>query len=70
MNPFLFLGLGMSESLIGIAIMALSIYCILDIIKSGMNSTNKLLWIIIILIAPFIGGILYLFVGRKSKGII
>jgi len=33
-----------------------------------LQSNSKLLWLIIILVAPFIGSLIYLAVGRKGSG--
>jgi len=33
-----------------------------------MNSTTKLLWTIVILVFPLLGFLLYLLLGKKSKG--
>ncbi len=46
---------------------ALFIYALLDIIKSSrFNQNTKLLWIIIILIAPILGSLIYLVWGRNQ----
>lgn len=43
------------------------IYCLIDISKSSFKNNDKLVWILIVLLVPFIGSVLYLFVGRKAK---
>jgi len=46
----------------------LFIYALLDIIKSSrLNQNTKLLWIIIILIAPILGSLIYLVWGRNQN---
>lgn len=46
----------------------LIIWAIIDLVTSQFtDSTNKLIWAIIILFMPFIGAILYLIIGRKQK---
>jgi hypothetical protein len=43
-------------------------YALLDLLnKSSFNQTNKLLWLIIILIAPILGSLLYIFWGRNKS---
>jgi len=77
--PLLFLVLGLaactgeeflggslaSIGIIGLLALALIVYAILDLIKSPMSSTNKIIWGLIIWIVPFIGAIVYLVIGRK-----
>jgi hypothetical protein len=48
----------------GLLLLALDIYCIYLIVTDRGADTNKLLWIIIVLLLPLIGPLLYLFVGR------
>ncbi|MDB4926522.1 PLD nuclease N-terminal domain-containing protein [Mucilaginibacter sp.] len=46
----------------------LSIICLIDIVRSDFkDSVTKLIWALIVLFAPFIGSIVYLIIGRKSK---
>ena len=48
---------------------ALYIYCLADCIRNNrLTGNSKLLWVIIILVAPFLGSIIYLAVGRKGSG--
>lgn len=45
-------------------------FAIFDTIKSrGLNPGQKFLWIIFILIAPYLGAVVYLFWGRKQKAL-
>ena len=59
-------GLDFGGGLIGLIILVLDILAIIEIVKSGMSITAKLLWILIILVAPVIGLILYYLLGRKK----
>lgn len=45
----------------------LAVYCFLDVIKSSMPQNTKLLWILIILIFPFIGSLIYIFWGKNQR---
>lgn len=46
----------------------LIIYCLLDITRSTFqDSANKIIWAIIVLLAPVIGSLAYLIWGRKQK---
>lgn len=43
-----------------------SIWTIFDISKSQFTNTQKLMWVVISILAPF-GAFVYLFIGRKQK---
>lgn len=46
----------------------LTIYCLLDITRSSFkDSANKIIWAIIVLLAPVIGSMAYLIWGQKQK---
>lgn len=42
------------------------IYCLFDIFKSSRPLLTKLLWLIIVFLAPFLGCIAYLILGRGT----
>ena len=45
-------------------------FALFDTLKSkGLSSGQKFLWIIFILIAPYLGAVVYLFWGRKQKAL-
>jgi len=48
--------------LISIVCLILWIVALLDCIKS--NNSNKVVWILVIILVPFLGSILYLLFGR------
>lgn len=43
------------------------IYVLIDILKSEFTGNNKLIWLIIYFILPFVGVLLYFLIGRKQK---
>jgi hypothetical protein len=47
-------------------ILILDIYVILQILKGGGDSGKKLLWIILVIILPLLGPILWYLVGNKA----
>ncbi|MER3465430.1 MAG: hypothetical protein C4329_14505 [Chitinophagaceae bacterium] len=48
--------------------LALWLITLIDIVRSEFSGRNeKLLWELIVLLAPFLGVILYYFTGRKNK---
>jgi len=52
--------------LFGLIILVLDIIAIVDILKNVSDSTKKILWIILIILLPVIGLILYYLVGKKK----
>jgi len=51
--------------IVGLAILALDIWAILRVIQSGASTGVKVLWILIILVLPVIGLIIWLLAGPK-----
>ncbi len=52
--------------IISLVVFVLDIIAIVDCAKSSMDGGKKVLWIILILLLPLLGLILYYLVGRKS----
>ena len=66
-SPLLFLsGIGFQELILLLIPVALWVAAILSLLKSNQDSTNKLIWALVILFVPFLGPLLYLIVGRKQ----
>jgi len=53
------------KGLLSLVILVLDILAIIDVFKSSMSTGKKVLWIILILILPVVGLLLYFFIGRK-----
>jgi hypothetical protein len=47
-------------------ILILPIIAIIDLIRINLDSSQKLLWIIIILFLPILGSVLYFLMGRNQ----
>ncbi|MFV0541447.1 MAG: PLD nuclease N-terminal domain-containing protein [Aestuariibaculum sp.] len=43
------------------------IIALVDILRSKFNENNKTIWILVVLLAGFIGAILYFLIGREQK---
>lgn len=52
--------------LIGLAVLVLDVIAILDILKSGKDLEKKILWIVVILMLPFLGMLIYFLVNKKA----
>lgn len=59
-----FFGYGWGGGIIGLIILILDIIAIVEIVGSGKSTGEKVLWIVIILLLPLIGLILYYLLGR------
>lgn len=53
--------------LLGLIILVLDIIAIVDLFKGAKENSKKILWLILILIIPLIGMILYFLLGREKK---
>ena len=51
--------------ILGLVVLVLDIIAIADALKSSMDSGKKLLWIILILVLPVVGMVLYFLLGKK-----
>lgn len=43
------------------------IFAFIDILKNEFTGNNKLIWVLVVLLAPVIGSIVYFAIGRKQK---
>jgi hypothetical protein len=57
---------GSMNAILGLAILVLDIVAIIDVLKSSMATGKKVLWIILILVLPFVGMVLYFLIGKKQ----
>ena len=54
------------NTLLGLIILILDIIAIVDCLKSDASTGKKLLWILLVVILPVIGMILYFILGKKK----
>jgi hypothetical protein len=59
-------GLFIWQSLILFSI-GLWIYCLIDILKNKFEQNDKIIWILVVILLPILGSILYLFIGKNKK---
>lgn len=45
----------------------LPIITIIDIVKHNFKNNDKLIWVLVTILLPFLGPLLYFIVGRKSR---
>ena len=53
-------------AIIGLIVLVLDIIALVDVLKSAMDTGRKALWIILILILPVVGMVLYFLIGKKQ----
>ncbi len=53
-------------ALIGLVVLVLDIIAIVDTLKSSMDTGKKALWIVLVLLLPIIGMVLYFMIGKKK----
>jgi hypothetical protein len=53
--------------LLGLVILVLDIIAIIDIVKSSADTGKKILWLLLVILLPVLGMILYFLLGKKSK---
>ena len=54
-------------SLITFAAFVFWIWALVDILRSEFTGSNKLIWLLAVIMVPMIGMILYWFIGRGQK---
>lgn len=54
------------QGILGLILLVLNIIAIVDCLKNVKDAGKKILWIVLILILPVVGLLLYYFVGKKQ----
>jgi len=54
------------NGLLGLVVLILDIIAIIDVLKSSMDTGKKALWIILVIVLPVIGMVLYFLIGKKT----
>ena len=55
----------MSYGIVGLIVLILDIIAIVNIVQSGMTAAAKIVWVLIVLLLPVIGMILWFLIGSK-----
>lgn len=58
----------MSEygGIFGLIVLALDIWAIINVIQSGASTGGKVLWVLLIIILPLLGFIIWFFMGPRG----
>ena len=54
-------------SLVGTVILLLDIFAIVSVLLGSSGVMRKLLWIVLVLLLPIVGMVLYFLIGRSSS---
>ena len=54
------------SGILGLLILVLDFVAIVDVLKSSLDTGNKILWVLLILFLPIIGMVLYFLIGKKK----
>jgi hypothetical protein len=65
-GTILFIG-GFFRFIFGVIWFILIVMAVLDLLKSNLPMNTKLLWLILILLAPVLGSLIYLLWGRHQR---
>jgi hypothetical protein len=57
---------GLGGGIVGVLTLVLVIWALVDIVSSKRDNTWKLIWVVICLLLPLVGSILYYFLGRHA----
>ena len=52
---------------IGLIVLALDIWAIINILQSSVSNEKKLIWIIVVVLLPLLGLILWFFLGPRNR---
>jgi hypothetical protein len=55
------------NGLIGLLILALDVWAIVSVVQSGASTGKKVLWILLVLVLPVVGLILWFLLGPRGK---
>lgn len=61
------LAISTGTGIVGLIVLILDIWAIVDVLGSGKTAGYKVLWILLVLLLPLIGMILYFLVGRSAS---
>jgi len=53
--------------LIGLLVLLLAIWALVGILQSSASPVEKLIWVIVVLVMPLVGFILWYFIGPGTK---
>ncbi|MBC7892194.1 MAG: PLDc N-terminal domain-containing protein [Sphingobacteriaceae bacterium] len=72
-NPLLFLGIGVPELLVLAFFflpVVLWVVALIDVLRSSFRQPNdKLIWVVVVILLPVLGALLYFGIGRSQRAV-
>jgi tryptophan-rich sensory protein len=65
MEPIVYFEVFLALSVI--AMLALIAWSFIDILRSDFPAAEKPIWLVLVLLMPFVGAVLYMLIGRNKK---
>lgn len=59
--------MGMGGGVIGFLVLVADIWAIVSVIQSGASTGGKVLWIVLVLVLPVLGFLIWLFAGPRVR---
>ncbi len=57
---------GQTTGCLGILVLIADIMCIVQIVESSKSTLRKTLWIVFVIIFPFLGALVWILLGKKK----
>jgi len=51
----------------GLILLALNIWALISIVGSGASTGKKVLWVLLVLILPLVGFLIWIFIGPRAR---
>jgi len=61
------LNFGYGGSILGVLILIGDIWALINILQSSVGNDKKLLWVVVVVLLPLIGLILWFFIGPRNR---
>ena len=61
------LNFGYGGSILGVLILVGDIWALINILQSSVGNDKKLLWVVVVVLLPLIGLILWFFMGPRNR---
>jgi hypothetical protein len=59
--------MGMGGGILGFLVLVADIWAIVSVVQSGASTGGKVLWIVLILLLPVLGFLIWLFAGPRAS---
>ncbi|WP_439184330.1 PLDc N-terminal domain-containing protein [Carboxylicivirga taeanensis] len=53
--------------MVAFLVFIMPLLALISVLKNNFEGSNKVVWVLVILLIPFLGSILYFMIGRKQR---